>query len=82
MTTTGQYLVDSHPGVVMIDPKIEINEGTKDFFKSEEFQPSITFVFGESRVYHELPRQPYVDGTWDDDVVESSILSYLNDIAF
>ena len=77
----GTYTVNTHPGLQMINPNYEINQGTKDFFKDKTFQPSITFVIGNSRIFHQLPPQPYVNDSWDDAIVESAIENYLKSIA-
>lgn len=76
-----KFELETHIGVIIVDPKIEINEGTRDYYKTEEFQPSITFIFGDSRVFHQMPKQPYVNGTWSDKTVEDAVEAYLKDIA-
>ena len=74
-----KYTVNTHEGVVIDNPQIEVI-GTFDDPIKETFTPSIIFVFGESRIFHELPPQPYVNGTWDDSNVELAIENYLKTI--
>jgi len=71
-----KYTVNTHEGVVIDNPTIEI-VGTFDDPINETFKPSIIFVFGENRIYHELPSQPYVNGTWNDEDVENAIENHL-----
>lgn len=71
-----KYTVSTHEGVIIDNPTIEV-QGTFDNPNNETFTPRIVFVFGESRIFHELPPQPYVDGTWNDSDVEKSIELHL-----
>jgi len=71
-----KYTVNTHEGVVIDNSTIEI-VGTFDDPINETFKPSIVFVFGESRIYHELPPQPYVNGTWNDEDVKLAIENHL-----
>lgn len=71
-----KYTVSTHEGVVIDNPSIEV-QGTFDNPNDETFKPNIVFVFDESRIFHELPPQPYVDGTWNDGDVEKAIENHL-----
>ena len=71
-----KYTVNTHEGLIIENPKIEIF-GTFDNLKEKIFKPIIIFVFGESRIYHDLPEQPYINNTWDDNDVELAIENHL-----
>jgi hypothetical protein len=68
----------THPDLIMIDPKWELN-GTFDNPKNETFQPSIIWLWHGSRINELLPEQPYVNGTWDDENVNNAIENYIKD---
>jgi hypothetical protein len=74
-----KYKVETHPGVVIENPEIEILK-TIDYPKNKTFQPIILFIFGESRIYHELPEYDYINDTWGDDDVDNTITEYLKTI--
>ena len=78
---TGTFEVETHKGLKMVDPNYEINQGTKDFPIDEKFIPSITFIFDNSRIFHQLPPQPYVNGGWEDKDVEDAVARYLKNIS-
>lgn len=72
--------LDSHPGVVMIDPTIEI-VGTYDDPINETFTPRIIFHAGKNvNIGHDLPPQLYVNGTWTDADVENALTNYIRSI--
>jgi len=74
-----KYTVNTHQGVVIDNPTIEI-VGTFDNPINETFTTSIIFVFGESRIFHEMPPQPYVNGTWNDEDVDKAIEKHLKSL--
>lgn len=71
-----KYTVDTHEGVIIENPEIELI-GTFDNPIEQTFKPSILFKFGDSKIHHELPPQPYVNGTWTDVNVELAIENHL-----
>jgi hypothetical protein len=54
--------------------------GTFDNPIEQTFKTSIIFVFGESRIFHEMPPQPYVNGTWNDSDVQKAIEKHLKSL--
>jgi len=70
----------SHKGVIMIDPTVEL-QTTLDNPINETFTPSVVFIDGDRiRIAHDLSAQPYVNGTWTDEDVQSAIDKYLDSI--
>ena len=74
-----KFELESHIGVTLVDPEIKLR-GTFDDPTNETFTPSILFVSPNINIAHTLPAQPYVDGTWTDEDVQTSIDNYLNEI--
>ena len=76
-----KFELETHLGVTLIDPKIEVVK-TLDDPINETFQPHLLFTDGERiRIYHVMPEQPYVNGTWSDNTVSKSVETYLKIIA-
>ena len=72
--------LESHPGVDLINPKIE-RLGTFDDHIKKTFTPTIVFVVEPNiRIAHNMPAQPYVNGTWEDEDVENAIQEYIKSI--
>ena len=72
--------LDSHKGVIMINPIVELIS-TLDNPIKETFTPSLVFIDGDRiRIGHDLPPQPYVKGTWTDEDVQNAINKYLQSI--
>jgi hypothetical protein len=74
-----KYQVNTHKGVVIDNPSIEI-VGTFDNPIEETFTPSIIFAFGENRIFNEMPPQPYINGTWNDSDVDKAIEKHLKSL--
>jgi hypothetical protein len=77
-----KYTLNTHPEITVTDPTIEV-VSVLDLPQSQTFTPMIQLK-GEAMTYsiaHELPAQPYVNGTWDDADVMASVENYLKTIA-
>lgn len=71
------YAVPSHPGLLLVDPEVII-VSTLDLPRLQRYRPSIELVMGDHvRIHHDLPEQPYVDGTWTDADVSASVEAHL-----
>lgn len=76
----GTYEVNSHRGFRMVDPFYTINQGAKTFFDKKTFQPSILLIFGNAKIFHELPQQPYVGDFYTEADIETAVEAYLETI--
>ena len=76
-----KFELETHPGVIMIDPTITIVRTIDDPIK-QTFEPHLLFTDGDRiKIYHVMPEQPYVNGTWLDNTVSKSVETYLKIIA-
>jgi hypothetical protein len=69
--------------ITLEDPIVELDY-TVDNPKNETFMPVIVLVDKINpaiRIGHELPPQPYVEGTWTDEDVENAIQEYIKSIS-
>lgn len=75
--------LESHPGVVLLDPFVELLTTTDDE-KNETFTPAIILIDSVNsniRIGHVLPPQPYVNGTWESEDVGLAISNYIKEIS-
>ena len=73
------YTVPLHPGLLIVEPTVEVIS-TIDWPQDESFQPAIILRTAYCEIYHELPAQPYVNGTWSDEDVYNAIAAHLETI--
>lgn len=72
--------LETHPGVTIIDPTFELQKTVDYYPSSNYFQPEVLVISENIKIYHVLPKQPYVNGTWTDKDVEDSIQRYFDSI--
>jgi hypothetical protein len=73
-----KYELPTHVGVILEDPEI-IVASTLDLPTEEKFQPAIIVVVEPNiRLHYELPKQPYVNGSWMDSDVLDAIAAHLS----
>lgn len=70
--------IESH-NIELNDFTYEIHS-TLDNPNDETFTVSIVFVSGMTRIFNQLPPQPYVNGTWNDADVQKAVEVYLKTI--
>lgn len=71
------YTVPTHPGVLIADPEVTV-ASTLDLPAERQFVPAILFRVGENIcIHHDLPPQPYVNGTWTDEDVAAAVSAHL-----
>lgn len=75
-----RIILESHPGLVLVDPTVEILR-TIDDDVNDTFTPQLLFIHGESRIFHEMPPQPYVDGSWTNDDRDEAVSAYVSGLA-
>ena len=78
-----KYTLNTHPEITVTDPSIEV-VSVLDLPQAHTFTPLITLK-DKAMTYsiaHELPAQPYVNGTWDDVDVMAAVDKYLKTIAY
>ena len=73
------FEVDTHPGVTIINPEIEVIQ-TIDKPQDKVFIPCVIIHAENIKIYHILPPQPYVNGTWEDEDVQVSIINYFTEL--
>jgi hypothetical protein len=73
------FEVETHPGVTIVNPDIELVT-TVDVSRWETFQPTVIIHAENIKIYHVLPPQPYVNGTWEDDDVNNAITTYFTNL--
>lgn len=73
------FEVDTHPGVTIVNPEIEIVQ-TIDKAQDKVFIPCVIIHAPNIKIYHILPPQPYVNGTWEDEDVQAAIINYFNQL--
>lgn len=73
------FEVDTHPGVTIVNPEIELVT-TVDIARDEVFQPTVIIHAENIKIYHVLPLQPYVNGTWEDEDVQAAIINYFTEL--
>ncbi len=74
--------VNTHPGLIITNPAVEIYYVT-DFPSTKTFSPTIILIDEESpkiRIGHTLPPHPYINDTWEDIDVSTYINEYLQKI--
>lgn len=71
------FELDTHPGVTIVNPEIVVVE-TVDRAAEETFTPHVLVSAPNITIYHELPPQSYVKGTWGDDEVQDAITNYFS----
>ena len=69
------FEVDTHPGVTIVNPEIEIIQ-TIDKAQDKVFVPCVIIHAENINIYHELPPQQYVNGTWEDEDVINAVTIY------
>jgi hypothetical protein len=77
-----KYTLSTHPEITVTDPSVEV-VSVLDLPQAQTFTPLIALK-DEAMTYsiaHELPAQPYVNGTWDDVDVMAAVDKYLKTIA-
>lgn len=77
--------LDTHEGLIIENPTIEILEGTKDFHLQEKFQPSVRLHLADnkSKIFHQCPMFPYspnIENGWDDAYVKECIDKYFEEM--
>lgn len=70
--------IDSH-NIELSDFTHEIHS-TLDNPNDQTFTPSIVFISGTTRIFNTLPSQPYVNGTWTDEDVNTAINEHIKSI--
>jgi len=73
------FEVDTHPGVTIINPEIEVIQ-TIDKPQDKVFIPCVIIHAPNIKIYHILSPQPYVNGTWEDEDVQVSIINYFTEL--
>jgi hypothetical protein len=78
-----KLILNSHPDITLIEPVFKLVK-TIDYPESETFVPCLEFEVDNSevkfKIYHELPPQPYVNGSWTDVDVDNAIKTYFESI--
>lgn len=73
-------ITETHKGVIIENPTYEILPETVDNHIKETFSPAIIVGSEKSNniaIYHRLPPQPYVNGTWGDEDVVNAVENHL-----
>lgn len=73
------FEVDTHPGVTIVNPEIEVIQ-TIDKPQDKVFIPHVIIHAPNINIYHILPPQPYVNGTWEDENVISAVTIYFTNL--
>lgn len=79
MKIDNTFEVETHKGVTIKNPTIEVVQ-TIDKNKDEVFIPHVRIISEGVDIYHELPPQPYVNGTWDDPERDAAIQKYFESL--
>lgn len=75
-----RFELATHPGLILIDPDVQVVQTIDDDI-NDTFTPHLLFINGESRIYHVMPPQPYVNGTWTNATRDNAVRAYLESIA-
>jgi hypothetical protein len=70
--------LETHKGMELVNPSWKLIK-TVDFSERETFQASILWMQDRHLIVEELPEQPYVNGTWDDETVKNAIENYIKE---
>ena len=75
-----KLILDTQPGVTIVNPTFELQR-TVDLYPSDnKFQPEVLVITENIKIYHVLPPQDYVNGTWNDNDVQNAIKNYFEQI--
>lgn len=74
------FTINTHEGVDLTGEKWTLVK-TIDHSDSQTFTPCIIFNESErTNIYYELPPQPYVNDTWNDEDVQVAILNHIKQL--
>jgi len=77
MIIQNTFEVETHLGVTIVNPEVKVVQ-TIDKQDIEVFIPHVRIISEGIDIYHELPSQPYVNGTWEDKDVENAVVDYFS----
>jgi hypothetical protein len=75
-----KFTLETHQALTIVDPEIVLIK-TIDYPITETFVPCVIVKWQGNDIYHELPPQPYVNGTWTDARVVTAIETHFKSIS-